>query len=97
MLREMPKATANQYTSARSHDDTKQIPTLEELGLNKNQSSRSQFIAGHGGVVLRELPKSEGQLFRGSSLEPRGQEETYDDIGIAKTTAYRWQAIADSY
>jgi hypothetical protein len=46
------------------------------------------------GELLRTMPKNPGRLLRGSTMEPRDDLPTYEDLGIPKTTAHRWQQVA---
>jgi len=46
------------------------------------------------GDILAQMPKNEGRLFRGSTMEPRSDTETLADIGIDKKDSHRWQKVA---
>ena len=45
MLAEMPKHPAGRPSVNRSHDATDLPPTLDDIGINKTQSSRWQKLA----------------------------------------------------
>ena len=45
----------------------------------------------HAGELLLEMEKNRGQLHRGCTIEPRGDEPTYADLGVKKHRAIRMQ------
>ena len=49
------------------------------------------------GQMLKDMPKNEGQLFRGTERKPRGntQPPTYTELGINYKDASVWQFIAE--
>ena len=49
------------------------------------------------GELLKEQDKNPGQLYRGCTMQPRGEEPPkLSDIGINKWQSSRWQRIADA-
>lgn len=46
------------------------------------------------GELLRDMEKHTGQLLRGTTMGPREQVATLDDMGISKNQSSRWQTIA---
>ena len=72
-------------------------PTYSELGIDKTSTARPRGQAlqigeatirlkWHKGRILGEMEKNEGQLLRGSIVQPREGIPTYADLGINGNT-----------
>ena len=59
MLKEIPKASANQYKSANSSSDEKaKSEAVKELGFNRQQVSQFQRMATHEDIVLEAIAEA---------------------------------------
>lgn len=67
-----------------------------KLGLeNQNEAAEVKIRAERkAGEMLARMPKNEGGLLRGNIMLPRDETPTYDDLGIEKMQAHRWQMVA---
>jgi hypothetical protein len=92
---------------AKTIQDTKQvldIAAAAEIYAKRQQMSQEAIDYAHDikvqalaqiGRMLKEMPKNEGQLRRGTEMEPRETTPTLADIGIDKKTSSLAQKLAE--
>ena len=71
---------------ARQAKDTELVQWATEIKVRAERRA---------GQMLAEMPKAKGEILRGNTMVPRGNEaKTLADIGITKNESSRWQKLA---
>ena len=80
------QAEAYRYALKQAKESPDVIRKAEEIKLRAERRA---------GELLKETPKNKGQILRGSSLRPREESLTLEEMGVSKDQSSKWQKIAN--